>query len=124
MDDRICLLVDDEPAIRSYLRAILEKEKIQCLEASDVPQALGIVKRLDGRLDLIVADIKLPGDVDGIDLAYSLRHSFPRGPVILISGYADDANVRKAAAEFQFIRKPFVSETIVSAVRGALKSIG
>src|SRR5579864_5265063 len=120
MEDRICLLVDDEPAIRSYLRAILEAERFQCLEASNVAQALGITQRLGGRLDLIITDIKMPGDVDGLDLAYSVRNSFPDIPVILVSGYADDESVFRAASIFKFIRKPFVPETIVTAVRTAI----
>src|ERR1041384_5608597 len=117
MEDHICLLVDDEPAIRSYLRAILEREKFQCLEAGNVAQALGITHRLDGRLDLIISDIKMPGDVDGVDLAYSVRNSYPDIPVILISGYSDDESVKRSMPAFRFIHKPFVPETILSAVR-------
>lgn len=121
MDYRICLLVDDESAIRSYLRAILEPEGFQCLESENVAQALGITQRLGGRLDLIVTDIKMPGDMDGLDLAYSVRHSFPNVPVILVSGYADDEAVFRAASKFKFIRKPFVPDTIVNAVRAAVE---
>lgn len=120
MDTRICLLVDDEPAIRSYLRAILEPQNFQCLEAADVAQALGIAQRLDGRLDLVITNIKMPGDVDGLDLAYSVRNSFPSIPVILISGYADDETVFRAASIFKFIRKPFVPDTILTAVKTVL----
>ena len=120
MEDHICLLVDDEPAIRSYLRAILEREKFQCLEAGNVAQALGITHRLDGRIDLIISDIKMPGDVDGVDLAYSVRNSYPDIPVILISGYSDDESVKRSIPAFRFIHKPFVPETILSAVRSAI----
>jgi DNA-binding NtrC family response regulator len=117
MPDRICLIVDDEPAIRSYLRAILQRAGIQSLEADGASQALGIIQKLDGRLDLIVCDIKMPGDMDGIDLAYSVRNSFPALPVILISGYGDVEAVKQAATKFEFIQKPFVPETILAAVK-------
>jgi DNA-binding NtrC family response regulator len=115
--NRICLIVDDEPSIRKYLRAILDQERIQCLEADSASQALGIIQRLNGRLDLIVCDIKMPGDMNGVDLAYSVRNMFPGIPVILISGYADVEAVKKAAAIFQFIQKPFEPEAILLAVK-------
>ena len=115
--DRICLIVDDEPSIRVYLRAILQRERIQSLEAENAAKALGIIQKLDGRLDLIVSDIQMPGDMDGIDLAYAVRNSFPSVPVILISGYADVEAVKKAAKTFEFIQKPFVPEAILVAVK-------
>jgi DNA-binding NtrC family response regulator len=121
--DRICLIVDDEPSIRAYLRAILQRERIQSLEADNAAQALRIVQKLGGRLDLIVCDIKMPGEMDGIDLAYSVRHSFPAVPVVLISGYGDVESVKHAAANFEFIQKPFVPETILMAVKRVVGSL-
>lgn len=120
MNDRICPLVDDEPAIRSYMRAILEPERFQCLEASNVAEALSLAQKLGGRLDLVITDIKMPGDVDGLDLAYSIRNSYPAIPVILISGFADEEAVFRAAAIFKFIRKPFVPATILAAVKAVV----
>jgi DNA-binding NtrC family response regulator len=117
MSDRICLIVDDEPAIRTYLRAILQREQIQSLEADTAAQALSIIHKLRSRLDLIVCDIKMPGEIDGIDLAYSVRQSFPAVPVLLISGYGDVESVKHPAANFEFIQKPFVPETILMAVK-------
>jgi CheY-like chemotaxis protein len=123
MPDRICLIVDDEPSIRAYLRAILQRERIQSLEADNAAQALSIIHKLGGRLDLIVSDIKMPGEMDGIDLAYSVRNSFPALPVLLISGYGDVESVKQAAANFEFIQKPFVPETILMAVNKVVGSV-
>jgi DNA-binding NtrC family response regulator len=123
MSDRICLIVDDEPSIRTYLRAILQRERIQSLEADNAAQALSIIHKLGGRLDLIVSDIKMPGEMDGIDLAYSVRNSFPALPVLLISGYGDVESVKQAAANFEFIQKPFVPETILMAVNKVVGSV-
>ena len=123
MSDRICLIVDDEPSIRTYLRAILQRERIQSLEADNAAQALSIIHKLGGRLDLIVCDIKMPGEMDGIDLAYSVRNSFPAVPVLLISGYGDVESVKHAAANFEFIQKPFVPETILVAVKKVVGSV-
>jgi DNA-binding NtrC family response regulator len=120
MSDHICLIVDDEPLIRTYVRVILEGEKLQTVEANNAAEAMRIVQKLGGRLDLVVSDIKMPGDIDGIDLAYSIRNCFPSIPVILISGYADEDSIRNAGLTFELIRKPFVPETLTKAARRAL----
>ena len=120
MADHVCLIVDDEPSIRTFIRVILDGESLQSLEAGSAAEALKIVQKLGGRLDLIVSDIKMPGDMDGVDLAYSIRHSYPAVPVILISGFADEEAVKHADADFAFIQKPFVPETILTACRRAM----
>jgi YesN/AraC family two-component response regulator len=102
----------------------LQRERIQSLEANDAEQALRIIQKLGGRLDLIVCDIKMPGEMDGIDLAYSVRNSFPAVPVVLISGYGDVEYVKHAAAKFEFIQEPFVPETILVAVKKVVGSVG
>lgn len=122
MSDHICLVVDDEPAIRAYLRAILEREQIHCLEAESAVQALRIVESFEGRLDLIVTDIKMPGEMDGIDLAHSIGASYPAITVILISGYADERSMKKAASVFKLIRKPFAVDSVLDIVRQSMDS--
>ena len=121
MSDRICLIVDDEPSIRAYIRAVLERERFQSMEADTASQALRVLEKLGGSVDLVISDINMPGEMSGIDLAYSLRNSFPYIPIILISGYADDKSVKRAAASFDFIQKPFAPTAILNAVSRALK---
>jgi DNA-binding NtrC family response regulator len=120
MPDRICLVVDDEPAIRGFLRIILEPQQLQILEAENAAQAMKVLQGFGERLDLIMSDIQMPGDMDGMDLAHSVRNTYPAIPVILISGYWDgEAAIREG---FKVIPKPFGPETILNAVRTALNS--
>jgi two-component system NtrC family sensor kinase len=120
MSERVCLIVDDEPAIRTYLRAILEREHVQSLEAENAAQALRIVQELDGRLDFVVSDIHMPGDMNGMDLAHSIRYRFPAIPVILISGYTNQLD----HSGFELVSKPFLTEAILKAVKRALDTNG
>src|SRR5579872_1019329 len=120
MCNSVCLVVDDEEVIRKYLRAILERESILALEAENASQAMRIVQDLGGRLDLLITDIRMPGAMDGCDLAYAVRRSYPAVPVILISGYFDEASLRNADAGFLFLPKPFSAETVLSAARRVL----
>jgi two-component system cell cycle sensor histidine kinase/response regulator CckA len=120
VSEHICLIVDDEPAIRMYLRTILEREHVQCLEAESAVHALRVIQRLQGKLDLVVTDIKMPGDMSGIDLAYSIGSSFPNIAVILITGYVDEAVVKQAASAFKLIQKPFAVNAVLEAVKQTL----
>jgi DNA-binding NtrC family response regulator len=124
MSHRTCLIVDDEPSIRSLLDTILGQQHLRCLEAGNVSQAMRIVQKLGGRLDLIISDIRMPGDMDGLDLAYAVRNEFPEIPIILISGYADEHRIKNADVCFELISKPFVSERLLNAVKRALDRAG
>ena len=110
MSERICIIVDDEPAIRTLLRTILAYRNVQSVEAENAAHALGIVQKLGGSVDLIVSDINTSGEMNGLDLAQSVRNAYPSIPVILISGYEDNA------AGFDLIPKPFAPEAILNAV--------
>jgi len=116
---RMCLIVDDEPPIRAYIRAVLERDSFQILEAETATHALRVLKSIGTRVDVVVTDINMPGEMSGIDLAYSLQNSFPHIRTILISGYADPESVKRAAANFDFIQKPFVPAAILKAVNRA-----
>jgi CheY-like chemotaxis protein len=115
MDEPLCLIVDDESAIRTYLGVLLRQKGIRSLEAGDAIEALRIVQKLGGEIDLLITDIQMPGDIDGVDLAYSVRNLFSSLPVILISG-----NVERAPTGFAFVRKPFRADAILSAIDKAM----
>jgi DNA-binding NtrC family response regulator len=118
----VCLIVDDEPAIRAYLRAVLEKEQIRCMEAEDAVEALRLVKRLEGAVDLVLTDVVMPGDMNGIDLAHWLSTTYPKVSVVLMSGYADEEHVLRAASVFKLVQKPFTVDRILDAVRPAIEA--
>jgi len=120
--DRTCLIVDDEPIIRNYLKSVLRGERYQTLEAENAAQAFQLVQRLQGDLNLIVSDVNMPGDMDGLDLAYAVRDAFPAIPFVLVSGFADAESAKRPLAEFSFIKKPFTPAAILGAVNKATAS--
>ena len=111
MDEALCLIVDDEPALRTYLSLLLQRRGIQSLEAENAVEALRILHKRGGAIDFLITDIQMPGDIDGTDLAYSVKNLFASVPVILISGA-----VEKAPTGFAFVRKPFRADEILSAI--------
>jgi two-component system cell cycle sensor histidine kinase/response regulator CckA len=110
MGQRISLVVDDEPAVRKYITAILNREHLQTVEAGDGTDGLRIVKELGGDVALIVSDIQMPKG-DGVTFAHAVKAEFPALPIILVSGGAEPS------PEFGFVRKPFQPVTLMKAVR-------
>lgn len=81
---RTVLVVDDEKPVREGMRALLERLGATVTEADGIKQALAVI---DGcRPDLLLADLRLPGEDDGFALVREIRARLPNLPVILISG--------------------------------------
>jgi DNA-binding NarL/FixJ family response regulator len=79
------LLVDDNPAVRRYLRAILEQQESWqvCGEARTGAEALHQV--LEGPPpDLIVLDYQMP-DLNGVDVAKQISEMFPTIPILMVT---------------------------------------
>jgi DNA-binding NtrC family response regulator len=115
MAARTCLIVDDEPAIRRYLSLVLKTKGFQCLEAGNAAESLRILRGNNSEIDLVITDIRMPGDMDGIDLARFLKCTHPDLPVILVSGYT-----ARDPGGLQIVAKPFTPDQIVKAVDQAM----
>lgn len=110
------LLVEDEVLVRMALAADLRMAGFSVVEASSGEEALDYL-RSGARADIVVADIVVPGPLDGVALARICRRDFPRLPVILTSGQTD---VQELVEHFPFMPKPCSGAALVQAVRGTL----
>ena len=100
------LIVDDNPAVRRYLRAILEQQESWhvCGEARTGAEALHQV--LDAPPDLILLDYQMP-DLNGVDIARQIFELFPKIPILMVTLHlsrqladaAREAGVRGACAK-------------------------
>jgi two-component system cell cycle sensor histidine kinase/response regulator CckA len=116
------LLVDDERAVRSLIRAMLEREQFRVIEAENGIQAARTVEQLGDAIDLIVSDVQMSGG-DGITLALSVRESHPALPIVLMSGFIEPDWKRLPGGSFQFLPKPFQAATLQSAIRNAIQTM-
>jgi CheY-like chemotaxis protein len=92
---RRVLVADDEPAMRLLLRLTLEQHGLDVEEAADGDEALDRIAR--GRWGVVVLDHRMPG-MTGLEVARDLRARGDRVPIVLYSGYLEDA-VRAEAAQ-------------------------
>jgi two-component system cell cycle sensor histidine kinase/response regulator CckA len=119
------LLVEDEPAVRHMTSRALQEFGYGVVEASGGHQALGVLERDEGRVDLLITDVILHG-MDGPELARRAKELRPELPVLFISGYTDDEIVRRGLLEAgqPFLQKPFTPESLSNEVAGLLRRGG
>jgi two-component system nitrogen regulation response regulator NtrX len=113
------LIIDDERAIRSAIREILEYEKIEVEEAEDGLQ--GVVKVKGGKYDVILCDIKMP-KMDGTEVLDRIVHLAPDTPVVMISGHGNIETAVDALKNgaYDYISKPLDLNRLLVSVRNAL----
>jgi CheY-like chemotaxis protein len=109
---RTVLLVDDEGGLRRVLGIVLRNAGYEVLEAADGHEALRLAEAHAGVLDLLAADVRLPG-MGGPELAARLLTLRPGLKVLLLSG--DDVPAG-APGGVAFLGKPFAPDALVAKV--------
>ena len=114
------LIVDDEAAIRSALKEVLEYEGFTIAEAADGEAALKMV--LKESFDLIFCDIKMP-KLDGLDFLSELKKEEIQVPVVMITGHGtiDTAVEAIKRGAYDFIQKPLDLNRVLVSTRNANK---
>jgi signal transduction histidine kinase/CheY-like chemotaxis protein len=115
------LLVEDEAAVRRLARRVLEQVGYTVLEAPDGPEALRLVDRWDGDIDLAVTDVIMPG-MSGQELSARLRATRPWLKILYVSGYTDDAILQHGTLlpNTAFLQKPFTPGALAQRVAEAM----
>lgn len=118
------LIVEDEPIYALQLRICLDELGYQALgPASDAAQALTLFASSDP--DLVLLDIGLRGDVDGINLGVLLRALRPDLPLLFITAFADRPTFERAKAlgPLAYMSKPFTVPGVQYAIELAVQQM-
>ena len=108
------LVVDDEPMIRTIIADSLIEAGLQVLEACNADEAFALLA--GGTLvSTMVTDVKMPGSMDGLDLAKVVATQWPEIALVVISGHAsfDDPRLPVNA---RFLPKPFLRDHLLKQV--------
>lgn len=116
------LIVEDDPAVRVLVSAVLKELGYAFVEAGDADTAVPIIES-DQRIDLLISDVGLPG-MNGRQLAEIGRQIRPDLKVLFITGYAEHAAVRGGFLDpgMQLITKPFTFELLTAKVREMIRA--
>ncbi|MGI8587184.1 MAG: ANTAR domain-containing response regulator [Chloroflexia bacterium] len=101
------IIVDDDSIIRLDLRELLTQMGYSVAgEAPDAQSAIVLAREI--RPDLVIMDIRMPGELDGIDAAATLTQE-QIAPVLLLTAFSDPELVRRAteAGVVGYLLKPF-----------------
>ncbi len=115
------LIVEDDPAVRVLVSAVLKELGYGFVEAGDADTAVPIIESAQ-RIDLLISDVGLPG-MNGRQLAEIGRQIRPELKVLFITGYAEHAAVRGGFLDpgMQLITKPFTFDLLTAKVREMIK---
>jgi len=115
------LIIDDEPNIRRMVGALLGAEGYDVRDASD--GAAGVLRASEHEPDVVLLDLMMPGDLDGMGALQRLREAIPDSPVVMMSGRAGLSDAVRATklGAFTFLEKPLTPEGVVLALSSAME---
>jgi CheY-like chemotaxis protein len=111
------LVVDDEPSVRAFMRAVLQQLRYEVTDAATPEEALLRVKN-GLRPDLVVTDVVMPG-MNGRRMVNEIETMAAGFKVLYVSGFVDPA-VKPQFDAIQFLAKPFTPEALGRKVRELL----
>jgi nitrogen-specific signal transduction histidine kinase len=115
------MVVEDEESIRRMTTHALRSHGYVVLQAGDGEEALELLHRHGGTVDLLVTDVVMPR-MDGRALAEAMKTMFPKLRILYTSGYTDDAVVRHGIlqSEVAFLSKPYTPMALLRRMRQVL----
>jgi CheY-like chemotaxis protein len=116
------LVVDDEVQVRTVVREVLREMQYHVLEVSDGLKALQMFHDEVRRVDLLVTEVDLPGDLDGWALVDAARRAKPDLPVLLMTADIEAISRSKLASGMEMIGKPFALNAFSRKVRSMIEA--
>ena len=115
MTKNTVLIVDDEPNVRGFVRRVLLRQGCEILEAKDGIEALELLKRVFGGIQLRITDLDMPR-MDGVTLGQKVNADFPDVAVLYMSGIVRGSDM--GVANDHFLSKPFRADALIHRVQG------
>jgi DNA-binding NtrC family response regulator len=85
-EPHLALIVEDDPDVRALAAVLLEETPLDVVEVESAEAALGCLQERGGEVAMIFADVRLPGEMDGVQLAKAACKLWPTVRVVLTSG--------------------------------------
>ncbi len=120
----VILLVEDEEGLRALNARGLSSRGYTVIEAGNGVEAMEVLEREGGKVDLVVSDVVMP-EMDGPTLLKELRKKNPETKFIFVSGYAEDAFQKSLPDpdDYNFLAKPFTLKQLVAKVKESMAKV-
>ena len=115
------LLIEDDPAIVTTLRRILQDEGCETVTETTAEAGLNLART--GVFDVVITDLKLPG-MSGLQLVRELHPAHPRLPILMMTAHATTESAIEAiqAGAFDYLVKPFEISELLRLVKQAVNA--
>lgn len=115
------LFVEDEQIVRGIAAHLLRQRGYEVIEACDGEEALEIIEAENGKFDLLISDVIMPG-LDGPSMLKRARPMIGNVPVMFISGYAESefSDLLEEEKNVSFLPKPLDIKTLAERVKEQL----
>lgn len=127
MEDKILsaivMLVKDDQLIQEMVAIELREAGFETIMLSNPEAAMESLEAKDHDLRGLITDINLGGDLDGWALARTARATYPRLPVVYMSGGQSDEWTSQGVPDSIMVAKPFVPVQIITALATLMNSV-
>ncbi|HEV3352689.1 MAG TPA: response regulator [Acidimicrobiales bacterium] len=114
MTERVVLVVDDDDLVRKVVRAVLEADDYEVLEAPNGQVALEMI--VERKPKLVILDVMMPG-IDGVDVLKQMSHDDARVLMLTARDDLETEDASRAAGADDFLGKPFSSLELLEHVQ-------
>lgn len=114
------LLIEDEADIRELIQELLECEGYNVCAFETADSAWAFLQQERQYISLMISDVRMPGTLNGADLANLVAQHWPTIPIILSSGYPADIQLESKCHPV-FLAKPWVVSEFLQACHAALQ---
>ena len=118
---RAVLIVEDDAELRHLTAALFEDEQMDTIECESAEAALATLLIGGREVAMIFADVRLPGAMGGVDLAWEVKLRWPLLPMILTSGHPLK-RIRELPPGVAYMPKPWKPFDVLIAAEQALAS--
>jgi DNA-binding NtrC family response regulator len=119
LSGKTILVVEDEAFLRRLIIEVLNELDVQIVALPSADAGYDLLEKKAGEIALLVTDIRMPGRLDGVDLANIVCKKWPHINVVLTSGY-DGERLVKLNQPAPFLHKPWTIDALQDAVVKAL----
>lgn len=123
MSRTIVILVEDDPMNRLLAVDALERAGFEVADFTRADEAASYAECMPERIAGLLADINIPGEQDGIDLARIFADRWPETAVVLTSGLFGSGRPPEVPQSAEFIAKPWTAKALMACMTGALRPV-
>lgn len=116
------LVVEDNPDVASFACSMLEGLGYATRCAANAAEALEVLG-YEGQVDAVFSDVMMPGPMNGVQLASSLRLSHPHLAVVLATGYSEVLAEWQGSAVAEVLGKPYRLDELAAALERAFATV-